>query len=75
MEVVQAQPMSIETIAVVKTDAAGKIAIRKHRLKAVSMESPIANGWRILKKTTLLQWETGKAQIKIRREYHWNHID
>ena len=33
-----------EIIAVVKMDAAGKIAKRKHRLKAVSMESRIANG-------------------------------
>ena len=49
VEVVQVKPMSIRTlsiipIAVVKTDAAGMVAIRKHRLLPVSMESPIANG-------------------------------
>jgi hypothetical protein len=44
VEVAQNQPISIETIAVVNPDAAGKDAIRKHRPKAVSMKSQIANG-------------------------------
>ena len=44
MEVAQVQAISIEIIAVVKVDAAGKDAIKKLRPKAVSMESQIANG-------------------------------
>ena len=68
VEPVQVRPISIMTIAVVKAVAAGKDVKKTSHPKAASMESQIANGWRILKKTALLQWETGKAKIMIGHE-------